>query len=178
MQMRHAWWGILALTLAVYAVMLGWTLPAISRAADGLAPFDMRPGGYGPEEARAFLSALSDEGRALYAGPQRWLDIFYPPLLALSLAGAIWQLYRGRIWRALFLAAILGGMGADWLENIRVAGLLNGVPEDADIVAASRASVMKSSLTSVAMLGVLFGLLRAGARRLVRARRAGGSGQE
>jgi hypothetical protein len=38
-------WAVVVATLAVYAVMLGWSIPAISDAAGGRAVFDMLPAG-------------------------------------------------------------------------------------------------------------------------------------
>ena len=67
----------------VYAAMLLWTLPAITEAAGGLMPFDMRPFGYTHTEAVNFLAALTPEGLSLYLGPQAWLDRAYPALLGL-----------------------------------------------------------------------------------------------
>ena len=86
---RLGFWLLFAVTLAVYATMLVWTLPAITAAAGGLAPFDMRPSGYSFDEAKAFLTALSPDGKALYLDAQHKLDAAYPALLAATLFFAI-----------------------------------------------------------------------------------------
>ena len=84
----------------VYAAMLLWTLPAITEAAGGLMPFDMRPFGYTHTEALNFLAALTPDGLALYLGPQAWLDRAYPALLGLFLAWSFLRLgpERCRVW--------------------------------------------------------------------------------
>ncbi|MFC3117406.1 hypothetical protein [Jhaorihella thermophila] len=142
--------------------MVLWTLPAIAAEAGGLLPFDLRPTGYSAEEARTFLAALSDEGRAIYAGPQRALDGVYPALLAAVLAGAVKALFRRGPLRVVLMLAVLGGMLADYAENLRIAAMLAAGPEatDAMIEAASRATVTKSALTGAVMGLVLLALAR------------------
>ncbi len=164
---RAAYWALLAVTLAVYGGMLGWSLPAIMRDAGGLMPFDLRPGGYTEEEARAFLAALGAEGRGLYLGAQQWLDLAYPALLAAVLIGAAWMLIRPFWLRLAVILLALGGMTADYLENARVAEMLRhdgSVPAEL-IAAASRATVAKSALTGLAMLAVCAGLVGAAWRK-------------
>ena len=170
MPLRMLYWTAFAAALAVYATMLAWTLPGISASAGGLAPFDMRPGGYDGDAARGFLDALGREGRALYQGPQRMLDLFYPALLAIVLAGAVWALVQNRPLRALLLVVVPAGMGADYLENVRVAGLLaqSGAVTDEAVAAASRATQVKSALTGLAMVAVIAALAVAGVRRVRR----------
>jgi hypothetical protein len=160
------WWVLFALTMGVYAVMVVWTLPQIAKDADGLMPFDMRFAGYSPAEARAFLAALGERGLELYTGWQRGLDLAYPPLLAATLCGAVWMLFARTRWRVVLCAAAVVGMAADLTENARVAVMLAEVaPTDAQIIAASQATLVKSVLTTVAMVGVLSGLGLAGWRR-------------
>ena len=160
--LARAYWFVFALALAVYAAMAVWTLPAITRGADGLTPFDLRFAGYDGDAARAFIAALSDDARALYLGPQRTLDRFYPAMLALVLLGAIRALIGAAWLRGLLAVAVLGGMAADYVENARVAGMLSqaGLVDDETVAAASRATLVKSALTSVVMLAVVIGLAR------------------
>src|SRR5438128_217060 len=82
---RILFWSLFGITLGVYGVMLGWSLPTISNAAGGLAPFDMRPGGYSFAEAQTFLSALTTEGAEFYVNVQQRLDVAYPALITLTL---------------------------------------------------------------------------------------------
>ena len=92
--MRFAFWTLVAITLAIYASMLIWTLPRITAAADGHVPFDMRPGGYSFDDAREFLTCLQPDGRTIYLGPQAVLDLIYPGLLAIVLTISLWTLTR------------------------------------------------------------------------------------
>ncbi len=155
MSWRMAYWLCVLATLAVYAAMVFWTLPAIARAACGLLAFDLRPFGYSEAEARAFLAALGAEGRALYTGPQRGLDLLFPALLGLSLAGPVLWLVASRSWRAVFIGVIVAATALDYLENYLVAGLLAGEIDAKAIAAASRATMLKSALDSCAILIVL-----------------------
>jgi hypothetical protein len=165
MRWRAAYWLCVLAGLAVYAAMVFWTLPAIAQAAGGLSAFDLRPFGYSEAEARAFLTALSAEGRALYTGPQRWLDLLYPALLGLSLAGPVLWLVASRPWRVVFISVIVAATALDYLENYLVAGLLAGDIDARAISAASRATMVKSALDSCAILIVLAVSIRAALRK-------------
>lgn len=166
--MRSPWgiyWLLVALTLALYGVMVAWSLPVIAAAAGGLMPFDMRPGGYSFAEAKAFLAALSADGRAFYLGVQHRLDTAYPAMLAVVLALGGFGLagVGARRWlaRLIALAAMIGA-AADYLENRAVAAMLNAGPDGLapDMVAfASRWTLLKSGATTVAMVLLLVLLL-------------------
>jgi len=154
-RIKTAYWLCFAAALGVYAAMVTWTLPGIADAAGGLTPFDMRPFGYSHEEALAFLSALTDEGRRLYTGPQKMLDAVYPALLAIVLAGAVKHLFPRGVLSSIMMACVAGGMAADYLENLRVAEMMAGDNSPDAITAAARATVLKSVLTGVAMIVIL-----------------------
>src|SRR5215468_12076153 len=76
----------LIVSFVLWGVMMVWTLAYLRRTAGGLAPFDLRPFGYTPEEARKLLHALSGIGRAYYADVQLQLDTAFPAVYALSRA--------------------------------------------------------------------------------------------
>lgn len=167
MSRKIAYWFVFAVTLAIYLTMLTWTLPGISADAAGFVPFDMRPMGYSPDEARSFLAALDDKGRALYLGPQAQLDLVYPLVLAIVLAGAVSVLISDWRLRGVLYVLILGGMLADYTENTFVALMLEYTEPVPDRLAslASKATVVKSVLTGLAMIAVLVGLILAGKKR-------------
>lgn len=157
---RGLFWLVFAATLGVYLVMLLWTLPAVTAAAGGLVPFDLRPTGYSFDEARAFLAALTPEGTALYRGVQQRLDIAYPALLAATLVMAILMLAPARLdrWRWLLAATALPGMVFDYLENAAVARMLDGgaaglAPGLA--AEASRWTLLKSAFSTLAFTVLL-----------------------
>ena len=85
----------------LWAVMFFGTLAHLTRLADGLKPFDIRPWGYSYADARDFLEAIGEQGRAYYASPELILDGFYPPLYAVSRGLALWWLTMpGRVRKA------------------------------------------------------------------------------
>ena len=157
MSLRAAYWLVFAAMLVVYGAMVLWTLPAISDGAGGLVPFDLRLTGYNVADARLFLSGLNDAGRALYQGPQRLLDTAYPALLGLVLSGAFIALVARRWLRWALILVVLAGMAADYTENYLVAQMLAAQEPVADslVAAASRATLVKSTLTGLAMTVVL-----------------------
>lgn len=167
---KLAYWAVFAAAMAIYVTMLTWTLPGIAENAGGLVPFDMRPLGYTPDEARSFIAALSEKGRELYLGPQQLLDLAYPVLLAIVLAGAVGALVDNWKLRGVLYLAILLGMLADYSENTFVALMLEYPGPVSDKLAglASKATVVKSVLTGFAMVGVLGALILAAKRRWTR----------
>jgi len=135
-------------------------LPRIAAAAGGLTPFDLRPAGYSLAEARAFVTALPPDAARFYMEVQQRLDTAYPALLALMLGIALWQFSRGAPqWQRLAGVALCAATaGFDWLENARVAAMLQAGPEGLTAPlaeAASRATLAKSVLGAAAMTVVL-----------------------
>ena len=104
---------LLAGNVALWAVMFFGTLAHLQALTGGAAPFDIRPLGYSYEEARSFLTAIGQQGRAYYLNRQLILDTVYPPFYAVSRALALWwltmpgRLYDGAMpqrWRWTFVA--------------------------------------------------------------------------
>lgn len=163
MHTSRIFWVVVAAMFGVYLTMLIWSIPFVSHEAGGLPVFDMRPGGYSFEEAKAFLEALSPEGARFYIEVQHRLDAVYPALLTLSLAGAILRLapVSWGVWRWLFAASALPGMVFDYWENANVSSMLemgpNGITP-AFVATASFHSQAKAALTTVSM-GILLLLL-------------------
>ena len=161
---RNLFWGLFSLTSAIYAAMLGWSLPIITAAAGGLVPFDMRPGGYSFADAHAFLAALTSEGATFYVNVQQKLDLAYPGLLALTLLYAIAALlpHHIRAWRWV-LAVIALPVGIfDYLENHVVAQMIEAGSAglNVELVAmASQWTVLKAGASTVAMSVLLILLL-------------------
>src|SRR5258708_2531913 len=92
---------VLVGSVAIWAVMVFGTLAHLRDLAHGLAPFDARPSGYGPEEAEALLNALGEAGRSYYADVQLRIDTVYPATYALSRGLALWWLTMpGRLGEA------------------------------------------------------------------------------
>lgn len=156
-------WAFVGATLAVYLLIVGWSLPLIAADAGGMTPFDMRPMGYSLDEARAFLSALGEAGFAQYTGVQAMLDTIYPALLAVMSVLAFWQLFPRR-WAGGLAVLALVVMWLDWQENIAVADLLGlgaaGVDEEVVSIAALF-TMLKSMVSTVTLCALLFGAGRA-----------------
>ncbi len=146
----------------VYLLMVFGTLAHIE-AVSGLRPFDMRPGGYSAELAHSLIEALGSSGRRYYLTRQIPLDLVYPALMALTLISMFkWlgsrqvspKLVRIGIWFSI-AAAI-----ADYLENAGICLMILSWPEISPntVLAASVASILKSGLTTTAVVIVLLGL--------------------
>jgi hypothetical protein len=146
-----------AAAMAIYVVMILWSLPVITEAAGGLAPFDMRPLGYSLAEAQTFLAAIDPETVKFYRNVQLTLDIFYPALITISLVLGIYLLLPARfgVWRWVIAALPLPIAPFDYLENNLIGMMLTSGPDmlSADLVStASRWTLLKSSFTTASML--------------------------
>lgn len=156
MSMNVLFWLVVVITLGVYATMLFWSIPTLSQDAGGLAIFDMRPGGYSFEEARAILTVLSPEGVSFYKSVQHRLDALYPALLAITLGWSILRLspVSWGIWRWVLAATAVPGMLFDYWENADVSFMLDLGPDGitpAIVEAASLHSRIKAGASTVAM---------------------------
>jgi hypothetical protein len=123
---------------ALWAVMFFGTLAHLQALAGGAAPFDIRPLGYSYEEARSFLAATGEQGRAYYLSRQLILDTVYPPFYAVSRALALWwltmpgRLYDGAIlqrWRWTLVAIPVVMASFDGVENVCIAKMLWNWPD-------------------------------------------------
>jgi hypothetical protein len=154
--LKRIFWLSFMPALVVYAVMVAWSLPKISKLAGGAMPFDMRPFGYSTEEAVSFLTLLTEEGRKHYLHVQHWLDTGYPVLLAVALGSGIVVLTPAGLgrWKWLLAFVAMPGMIFDYAENRLVGGILS-VPvasvTDGMVAAASQATILKSVFTTLAM---------------------------
>ncbi len=170
---RELYWILTAAMLGVYLVMVFWTLPYIAQQAGGARPFDLRPMGYSFDEARNFLSALSEQGRVYYLTVQHRLDIVYPVLLALWATLTIRALTPSWSRVLHFGVALIAATSAifDYVENARVAALLGGATITEDLVsAASQATVLKSAFGGALLSLTLVLLVVAASRRVVSGR--------
>jgi hypothetical protein len=146
----------------IYLLMIFVTLAHIETLS-GLRPFDMRPGGYSAELANSLISNLGSSGRRYYLTRQIPLDLVYPSLMALTLVSLLkWlgsrdvsqKLVRIGTWFSI-AAAI-----ADYLENAGICFMILSWPEISanTVLAASASSIVKSGLTTTAVLIVLLGV--------------------
>jgi hypothetical protein len=156
----RAFWFILAALVASWLGMNLWSAPRIEEMAGGLRLLDMRFTGYAYEDARAFIAAIGDPGRALYLGPQLWMDMVYPPLLGAVLFLSYRWLFPG--WPGLIIGTVsLSSVVVDYLENAALAAMLRAgpdamTPEMAD--AASSWTTMKWSFAALGLVTLVIGL--------------------
>ncbi|MEL7150045.1 MAG: hypothetical protein AAGK71_04895 [Pseudomonadota bacterium] len=149
---------------AIYVLMISVTLAQIE-AVSGQVPFDMRPLGYHPKDAAMLLEALGAEGRAYYLSYQISLDTLYPAMLALTLIATFSWFGRRMPGSKLVRYGIILSVGCalfDYSENIGIAAMIWSWPEVsiALVYAASTATIMKSTLTTLAaLLALLIGFL-------------------
>ena len=145
-----------------YLLMIFVTLAHIETLS-GLRPFDMRPGGYSAELANSLINDLGSSGRRYYLTRQIPLDLVYPSLMALTLVSLLkWLGSRNvsqklvRIGTWFSIAAAI----ADYLENAGICFMILSWPEISanTVLAASVASIVKSGLTTAAVLIVLLGV--------------------
>jgi hypothetical protein len=130
--------ALLAGNGVLWAVMFFGTLAHLQALAGGDAPFDIRPLGYSYKEARSFLDAIGEQGRAYYLHPQLILDTVYPPFYAVSRGLALWwltmpgRLYDGAVpqrWRWTIVAMPVVMAICDGVENVCIAKMLWTWPE-------------------------------------------------
>ena len=144
---------------SIYALMINVTLAHIE-AVSGHAPFDMRPFGYDPIEAATLLEALGMEGRAYYLSHQIALDTIYPAMLTLTLIATIcWfgQRIPNRKLVSFGIAVSVGSGLLDYIENLGIAAMIWNWPQVSVplVYATSTATILKSALTTVAVLVTL-----------------------
>ena len=165
---------LLVPTLAVYVLMLIWSIPTLVEYSGGMKIFDMQPLGYDYQYARSLLESLGTEGRQFYLSSQIPLDLIYPGLFALTYALLLgWLLRRdaplhGRLaW--LVLTPVFAGL-FDYFENAAIFLMLTSYPDlSGGLVSVSNVfTLLKSGLTTLTLVMVIIGfawMLRARRRR-------------
>ena len=151
---------------ATYYYMLTVTLPHLEILTGGLKIFDMRPGGYSPDEARDLLAALAGEGTEYYRNVQLRLDIMYPLLFAVALGMCNYKLLmplpQKRILSVLTVVLIFAPILTclfDWYENWLIHQMLAQGPNSPTelIERASRITSQKSGFTIISWIGLVIG---------------------
>ncbi len=172
-----AFWVLLAVTGAVYATILLWSLPRLTvTIAGGTVPaFDLRPGGYTFMEAASYVRLLRPEQVAFYLDVQHRLDLVYPLLCTATLFCGIVLLAPRQFgrWRYALALPALPVAVFEYLENAAVAAMLRAGPDGltpAMADTASRWTVLKSEAKTVAAL-VLLAMLGAFVLQRIRKRR-------
>lgn len=147
-------WGVPLVTLAVYLHLVLVLAPQLAAQSQGGTPFDLRLLGYTLAEAKAYVGQLTPEGLALYLGPIRANDTFFPIWMMVTLM--LPQRGRGQFW---FLPALVYGL-ADLGENLAVARLLKAGAEmqAQDVLWASTLTQVKFAALALAAVLALWTL--------------------
>ena len=121
------------ITMAIYLLMLFYSIPMVESFAPNTALFDLSPSGYSYQHAMSLLEELGNEGRQIYLSRQLPLDFIYPGLFVISYTLLLIWLFSkslkdtSRIFYLAFIPA-LGGL-FDYLENIYIIRMINSFPD-------------------------------------------------
>jgi len=153
-------------SLAVYFLMLFYTIPGVQSYAPEMKVFDLLPGGYSYDYAIKLLSSLGDKGRDQYLYKQLPLDFIYPALFSISsclLLAWLFSKRNNKDSRIFFLCfvPILAGI-FDYLENVQIVVMILNYPDISKIQVAfsSAATLAKSTLTTIFFLLLVFAFIR------------------
>jgi len=156
---------LLVPTLAVYTLMLVWSIPTLVNFSGGLKTFDILPLGYSSEYARTLLDALGGEGRSFYLTRQIPLDTIYPGLFAVTYSLLLAWLFKWGFgpnlrWRWFVLIPVLAGL-FDYLENAGIVLMLSIYPRFSTAAAGitDAFSLLKSLFTTLFFLSLGVGLV-------------------
>jgi hypothetical protein len=158
--------------MMIYLVMVLGTLRYLTDLAVVL-PFDLRPTGYSQVDAAVLLEALGEAGRHYYLMRQLPLDTLYPALLALTLISTLrWRAAKFGPTLMTRIGVPLAILAAtfDYLENLGIGLMLHGGADPMLVQAASTATMVKSALTSAAILAVVAAVASVLLRRMSRQR--------
>jgi hypothetical protein len=144
------------------------------QSVSGQVPFDMRPLGYGPQDAVALLEGLGAEGRNYYLSHQILLDTAYPALLALTLVSVMRWFGKSIPSHRFVRMGIVLSVGAalcDYSENLCIVAMILSWPDlSASLVyVSSVATIAKSVLTTAAVMFAIWIGVLAATHRLRRA---------
>jgi len=144
---------------SIYVVMITVTLAHLE-AVSGQVPFDMRPFGYGPQDAATLLEGLGTDGRSYYLRHQIPLDTVYPALLALTLMSLmLWFAQALPAHRLVRIGIVLSGSIAlfDYSENLAIVSMILSWPDlSVPVVHASSIATVAKSVSTTAGVIVAF----------------------
>ncbi len=153
-------------SLAVYLLMLFYTIPGVESYVPGMKIFDLSPGGYSCDYAVRLLSALGDDGRKEYLSRQLPLDFIYPALFSLSSFFMLaWLLAKKSDASSgifyLCLVPVAAGV-FDYLENIQIILMLVDYPDitASQVFLSSVCTILKSGLTTLFFFILLLAVIR------------------
>lgn len=157
--------SLLALTMVVYILMIGYSIPAVTAFAPELPIFDMSPTGYTFAYANELLSTLGVEGRHLYLTTQLPLDFIYPSLFSISYSLLLVWLFR-KTFKAdskIYYVALVPFIGGvfDYMENLSIIKMINSFPnlQESTVEMASTFTIIKSSFVTAFFVLLMVGFM-------------------
>lgn len=162
------------LTSVIYAIMLLVTIPRVMHFSGGMKLLDMIPFGYSVQYVNTLLKSLGEMGRNAYLYNQLPLDMIYPFMFGLTYCMVLaWFLEKIGKFKGLFVYLCLLPLVAgffDYLENIGIITMLNSYPDNSDLLSQTTNlfSILKSSLTTIYYLALIFVVILFGINRLSR----------
>ena len=152
------------LTMAIFSLMIMFTIPKVESFASGIPLFDMSPAGYSYQQAISLLESLGEEGRNVYLLQQLPIDFVYPGLFAITYALLLTWLFAKSFEsdsKIFFLALVpmLGGL-FDYLENIGIIIMMKAFPNISQelVGVVSAFTILKSAFTTGFYILLLVGI--------------------
>ncbi len=151
------------LAMAVYSIMLLYSIPAVTAFAPEMPIFDLSPLGYSFNYANELLNTLGTEGRNLYLTTQLPLDFIYPGLFSLTYSLMLVWLFgkifnrKSKIYYFLFVPFLAGIF--DYAENIFIIKMINSFPDlqVSTVKVANIFTLLKSSFTMLFFILLIVG---------------------
>ena len=160
------------LTMAVFSLMIMFTIPKVERFASGIPLFDMSPSGYSYQQAISLLESLGEDGRNVYLFQQLPVDFIYPGLFAISYALLLtWLFAKSFAMNSkIFFSALVPMLGGlfDYLENIGIIIMINVFPNISQglVGVVSTFTILKSAFTTGFYILLLVGIISFIIRRI------------
>jgi hypothetical protein len=153
------------LTMAVYLLMLLYSIPRVESYAPGIALFDLSPTGYSYQHAISLLETLGETGRNVYLYQQLPIDFVYPGLFAISYSLLLAWLFKKSFpadSKLFYLAVVPVFAGFfDYLENVAIISMIRsfpGLPQEL-VGIASLFSTLKSLFTMAFFILLFLGII-------------------
>ncbi len=151
--------------MAVYAIMLLYSIPQVGHYAPKMKWFDLSPTGYSVEYANELLHVLGVKGRDLYLYLQLPMDFIYPGLFTVSCCLLLSWLFAksynsgSKMFYVSFVPVAAGLF--DYLENIGIVGMLMSYPDvpKSLITITSFLTILKSACTTVFFVLLLLAVI-------------------
>lgn len=146
------------LTMLITGIMDFILLPSIEKGTEGMRFFDMNSFGYSYENAKAFISSLSDKGTQTALHIQLPLDFVYPIIYTVFFISLIFIISGKKSKLAVFPILLFI---SDYIENICSIIMLKADSLSKSLVTfASTVTVIKSGLMTATFLIIMILIIK------------------